>query len=222
MWTEQVIAALTEAAGANSPVDTTRALASVRDLLGPEADRCEPLLLELARRGDELQRLRDLAGRDPLTAAANRRTFEEELSREAARHRRTHEAFAVILLDLDELKQRNDRFGHSAGDEALMALVGACLRTVRETDLVARLGGDEFAVLLPGSNLTGASALATRLRDAIEQAVVQGGPLRVSMGIAAADYGRIAADNIVQLADRALYQDKAVRKRTAPSDYCAA
>lgn len=222
MWTEQVIAALTEAAGANSPVDTTRALASVRDLLGADADRCEPLLLELARRGDELQRLRDLAGRDPLTAAANRRTFEEELAREAARHRRTHEAFAVILLDLDELKQRNDRFGHSAGDEALTATVGACLRTVRETDLVARLGGDEFAVLLPGSNLVGASALATRLRDAIEQAVVQGGPLRVSMGIAAADYGRIAADNIVQLADRALYQDKAVRKRSAPSDYCAA
>ena len=76
MWTEQVIAALTEAAGANSPVDTTRALASVRDLLGADADRCEPLLNELARRCDELQRLRDLAGRDPLTAAANRRTFE--------------------------------------------------------------------------------------------------------------------------------------------------
>jgi diguanylate cyclase (GGDEF)-like protein len=194
----------------------------VRDLLGPEADRCEPLLNVLARRCDELQRLRDLAGRDPLTGAANRRTFEEELAREAARHRRTHEAFAVILLDLDELKQRNDRFGHRAGDEALIALVGACLRTVRETDLVARFGGDEFAVLLPGSNLAGASALATRLREAIEQAAVEGGPPRVSMGIAAADYGRIAADNIVQLADRALYQDKAVRKRAVTGDYCAA
>jgi diguanylate cyclase len=222
MWTEELIAALTEAAGASTPIDTLRALACARDLLGADADACEPLLNELARRCDELHRLRDLAGRDPLTGAANRRTFEEELAREAARHRRTHEAFAVILLDLDELKQRNDRHGHGAGDEALIALVGACLRTVRETDLVARLGGDEFAVLLPGSNHTGAAALAARLREAIEQAVVEDGPLRVSVGSAAAEHGRIAADSIVQLADRALYQDKAVRKRSVTGDYCAA
>jgi diguanylate cyclase (GGDEF)-like protein len=212
MLTQQVIAALTEVAGAPTPVETLRALAEARTLLGAHADACEPLLCELARRCDELHRLRDLAGRDPLTGAANRRTFEEELAREAARHRRTHEAFAVILLDLDELKQRNDRHGHGAGDEALIALTRACLRTVRETDLVARLGGDEFAVLLPGSNQAGATALAARLRDAVEQAAVPGGALRVSVGIAAAEYGQVPADNIVQVADRDLYQDKALRK----------
>jgi diguanylate cyclase (GGDEF)-like protein len=212
MLTQQVIAALTEVAGAPTPVETLRALAEARALLGAQAEACEPLLSELARRCDELHRLRDLAGRDPLTGAANRRTFEEELAREAARHRRTHEAFAVILLDLDELKQRNDRHGHSAGDEALIALTHACLRTVRETDLFARLGGDEFAVLLPGSNQAGATALAARLRDAVEQAVTAGGALRVSVGIAAAEYGAVPADNIVQVADQDLYQDKALRK----------
>lgn len=212
MLTQQVIAALTEVAGAPTPVETLRALAEARAVLGAHADACEPLLSELARRCDELHRLRDLAGRDPLTGAANRRTFEEELAREAARHRRTHEAFAVILLDLDELKRRNDRHGHSAGDEALIALTRACLRTVRETDLVARLGGDEFAVLLPGSNLIGATALAARLRDAIEQAAAEGGELRVSVGIAAAEYGQLPAENVVQAADRDLYQDKALRK----------
>jgi diguanylate cyclase (GGDEF)-like protein len=191
--------------------------------LGPNADACEALFHELAQRCDEVERLRHLAGRDPLTGAANRRTFEEELAREAARHRRTHEAFAVILLDLDHLKQRNDRYGHGAGDRALTLLAAACLRTVRETDLVARLGGDEFAVLLPGSNFAGATALASRLRDAVEQAEVEEGEaLRVSVGIAAAEYGRNQVESVVQLADRALYQDKAVRKTRASSDSCAA
>ena len=223
MLTKQVIAALSEAARASTSVDTLRALSSARDLLGPHADLCEPLFNELTRRCDEVERLRHLAGRDSLTGAANRRTFEEELAREAARHRRTHEAFSVILLDLDDLKQRNDCFGHAAGDRALVVLATACLRTVRETDLVARLGGDEFAVLLPGSNFAGATALAARLRDAVEQASTEeGGPLRVSVGIAAAEHGRGAAEHIVQLADRDLYQDKAVRKARASSDSCAA
>jgi diguanylate cyclase (GGDEF)-like protein len=222
MLTEQVIAALTEAAGATTACDALRALTSARELLGANAAACEPLFTELARRSEELQRLRDLAGRDPLTDAANRRTFEEELAREGARHRRTHEPFAVILLDLDDLKGRNDSFGHAAGDEALTALVQACLRTVRGTDLVARLGGDEFAVLLPGSTQLGATTLAERLRVAVEQTEVAGGSLRVSMGIAAAEHGRGDAERIVQAADRDLYQDKALRKSRPEADSCAA
>jgi diguanylate cyclase (GGDEF)-like protein len=224
MLTKQVIAALAEAASASTPVDTLRALDNARDLLGANADACEPLFRELARRCDELQQLRDLAGRDPLTGAANRRTFEEELTREAARHRRTSHPFAIILLDLDDLKHRNDRLGHAAGDEALIALSRACLRTVRETDLVARLGGDEFAVLLPGSTYAGATGLAARLREAIESAELEHGSLRVSVGIAAADETHGPVDSIVQRADRDLYRDKALRKTRARSDgdSCAA
>ena len=214
MLTQQVIEALTVAAGAATRRDSDRALDNVRDLLGAQAAACEALFTELTRRCDELHQLRDLAGRDPLTGAANRRTFEEELAREVARHRRTHEAFAVILLDLDEFKQRNDCFGHQAGDVALTSLVQACMRTVRETDVVARIGGDEFAVLLPGSNQAGATALAARLREAVEQCEVPGGSLRVSVGIGAAEYGRSAAESIVNAADLDLYRDKALRKRT--------
>jgi diguanylate cyclase (GGDEF)-like protein len=223
MLTSQLIAALTEAVRATTPVDTLRALANARDLLGNNADACEPLFYEVARRCEEMQRLRDLAGRDPLTGAANRRTFEEELTREAARHRRTREPFSIILLDLDDLKHRNDSLGHAAGDEALSALARACLRTVRETDLVARLGGDEFAVLLPGSTYVGATMLAARLREAVEQAEVEGGSLRVSLGIAAADHTHGPVEHIVQMADRDLYQDKALRKASARNDdSCAA
>ena len=222
MLTKQVIEALTEAAAAATRRDSDRALDSVRDLLGAQtAAACEALFNELTRRCDELHQLRDLAGRDPLTGAANRRTFEEELAREVARHRRTHEAFAVILLDVDDFKQRNDCFGHQAGDTALTSLVQSCVRTVRETDVVARLGGDEFAVLLPGSNHAGASALAARLREAIEQCCVEGGALRVSVGIGAAEHGRSAAENVVRSADLDLYRDKALRKRS-PRDSRAA
>jgi len=124
--------------------------------------------------------------------------------------------------------ERNESASASRGTTAFKAAserswASACMRTVRETDLVARLGGDEFAVLLPGSNLTGATGLAARLRDAIEQAEIQeGGALRVSVGIAAAEHGRGQAEHIVQLADRDLYQDKAVRKTRASGDSCAA
>lgn len=222
MLTQQVIAALTEAARAANPCDALRALTTARELLGPSASTCEPLFVELERRSDELQRLRDLAGRDPLTGAANRRTFEEELAREAARHRRTHEPFAVIVLDLDDLKQRNDRFGHAAGDAALMALTHACLRTVRETDLVARMGGDEFAVLLPGSNHSGASILAARLRATVEDADVSGGSLRVSMGLAAAEHGSFDVECVMEAADHDLYRDKAARKGERRADSFAA
>jgi diguanylate cyclase (GGDEF)-like protein len=221
MLTKQVIEALTQAAGATTAGDSNRALACARNLLGSQADACEPLLNELARRCDELSVLRDLAGRDPLTGAANRRTFEEELAREVARHRRTREAFAVIMLDLDELKARNDTHGHRAGDAALMALVQACVRTVRETDVVARIGGDEFAVLLPGSNQAGAATLAARLREAVEQCHVDGGALRVSVGMAAAEHGRSSADMVVNAADQDLYRDKTRRKQPEANE-CAA
>lgn len=215
MLTQQVIAALTEAVRAANPCDADRALTAARELLGAQAEACEPLFQEVTHRASELQRLRDLAGRDPLTGAANRRTFEEELARETARQRRTHEPFSVILLDLDDLKQRNDHFGHAAGDAALMALTHACMRTVRETDLVARLGGDEFAILLPGSDQVGAVALAARLRSAIEQTEVAGGWLRVSLGVAAADAGRLDVERVVHAADTELYRDKSSRKGRA-------
>jgi diguanylate cyclase (GGDEF)-like protein len=213
MLTKQVIEALAEAAGAATIGDSMRALASARDLLGANAVLCEPLFANLARVCDELHQLRDLAGRDPLTGAANRRTFEEELAREVARSRRTREPFALIMLDLDDLKQRNDVHGHAAGDAALRALTHACLGTVRETDVVARLGGDEFAVLLPGACQAGAQGLATRLREAIEQRNVDGGALRVSVGIASAEAGRGTAESIVRDADEDMYRDKALRKR---------
>lgn len=211
MLTKQVIEALTEAAGAESRHDSMRAIACARDLLGSQAQDCEPLLRELERRYEELDRLRALAGRDPLTQAANRRTFEEELGRELARHRRTSAPFALILLDLDDLKARNDRLGHAAGDAALIELTRACSSTLRDTDLFARIGGDEFAVLLPGSTHAGAVGLSQRLREAVESLPIEGGPLRVSLGCASTEQAK-SSEAIKALADQELYRDKLRRK----------
>jgi diguanylate cyclase (GGDEF)-like protein len=214
MLTKQVIDALTEAASAATRTDSNRALACARDLLGSHAADCEPLLNELARRYEELDRLRALAGRDPLTCAANLRTFEEELGRELARHRRTNTPFALILLDLDDLKQRNDRYGHAAGDEALIALTNACQRTLRDTDLFARIGGDEFAVLLPGSTHAGATTLSARLREAVENVELDQ-PLRVSIGCASTEHAKLSPEALKTAADQDLYRDKKRRKHAA-------
>jgi diguanylate cyclase (GGDEF)-like protein len=221
LLTKKVLEALTEAAGASTRSDSDRALASARDLLGSDVAACEPLLAELERRCDELDRLRELAGRDPMTGAANRRTFQEELGRELARHRRTGAPFALILIDLDDLKQRNDRHGHAAGDDALITLTQACQRTLRDTDLFARIGGDEFAVLLPGSTQLGASTLSTRLRETIESMDALSGPLRVSIGCASAEHGKLSSEVIMAAADQDLYRDKARRKRAAASERAA-
>src|SRR5262249_36019941 len=93
-------------------------------------------------------RLRHLADHDPLTGLLNRRSFEREVERPLAHCRRYGANGALIVLDLDHFKYVNDSYGHSAGDELIVAVADALRMRLRETDVVARLGGDEFAALL--------------------------------------------------------------------------
>lgn len=210
---KDAIDALTQLAGAQSAMDSLHALLRAREALGPHADRWESFLVTLAQRSEEIDRLRQMVGSDPLTGVANRRAFDQALAREAARHNRTGEPFAVIMLDLDAFKQRNDHFGHAAGDAALIAVSRACESVVRITDLVARLGGDEFSVLLPGSTQAGAHTLAARLRAAIESAGLPEGALRVSVGVAASEGKTVMASDVLRLADQDLYRDKSERRK---------
>src|SRR5262245_28721347 len=123
----------------------------------------------IARLQAGMVRERRLARTDPLTGAANARTFYEAATTEAERARRTDRPLTLAYFDLDDFKRLNDRHGHTAGDEALRQIVRTMRQDLRFTDVLARLGGDEFAVLLPEVNADAAVAILTRIQGAVAQ-----------------------------------------------------
>ena len=166
------------------------------------------------------QLVQEQAVTDELTALANRRQFLEALAHELARSARSGEITSLVLCDLDDFKNVNDRYGHPAGDEVLR-VVGRVLReTVRELDVPARLGGEEFAVVLPNTPLDGAVRLAERIRVAVAgAAIVVGGhriPVTVSLGVAA-HAENDTLDDLMQQADRCLYAAKEAGKNVVVS-----
>jgi diguanylate cyclase (GGDEF)-like protein len=162
------------------------------------------------KRGEE--RIRREATVDPLTGLYNRRHLMERMEQELVSARRYGHPLTCCVLDLDRYKEINDRHGHRAGDEVLAA-VGRLLREqVRCTDLAARYGGDELVVLFPHTDATGACHLAERLlRHLRAQRFV--GPngtfgVSASVGIAEVDASTRTAADLIEAADRALYQAK--------------
>jgi len=159
---------------------------------------------------------------DPLTGLANRRALEESLLRETDRARRYHSALTVLMVDVDGLKDVNDRFGHPAGDAVLQNLSAVLLETVRSVDLPGRWAGDEFLVVLPDTTAAQAERLARRLRGRVhDQPVrVHGGDIPTSLSIGVAQHGDDeTADDLVRRVDEALYAAKeGGRDRIATSE----
>ena len=155
---------------------------------------------------------------DGLTGLANRRSFDEAIEQEWQRSRRHRETLALLMVDIDHFKKHNDNHGHQAGDECLRLVARTLASTARRAgDLPARYGGEEFAVLLPASSIEGASALAERIRVAVEQLRLPyleasaGRHVSVSIGVAACVPDQTATSSVlVAAADEALYQAKAV------------
>lgn len=205
------IEALTELAAADDPVDGLRTLDRAWALLGEDIALYRPLLKQLLRRVEEVHQLRELAGCDPLTGAGNRRGFQEALDREVARSERSGVPFAIVMLDLDGMKQINDELGHGAGDQALTTVARVASKTLRSTDYIARLGGDEFAIILPDTPRESIDIVIARLREAIEASEVEGMTLRTSIGAAVADR-ECSPAGLVAEADADLYRDKRSRK----------
>lgn len=146
-------------------------------------------------------RLQAAAGTDPLTGAANRRAWEEELSSGLARAARDGMPLSMALLDLDHFKGYNDRHGHQGGDRLLKESAAAWRGILRVTDVLARIGGDEFAVLLPGCALEMAATIADRLRASVPASA------GCSVGVAVWDSQETALEFMAR-ADRALYDAK--------------
>jgi diguanylate cyclase (GGDEF)-like protein len=186
-----------------------RLTAQQLDLLRDVADQVMALF-EMRRMSAALGRI---AGRDPLTGLANRRTAEQVVAAAIARAERGLGTPSVVVVDLDGFAGVNDRVGTAGGDDVLRAAAARLTATARTVDTVARLGGDEFLVLLESTGGPGAVAALGRLRRALAEdwSEVTGGlPVGASLGIATYRPGDGVA-SLVARADAEMYGDKARR-----------
>jgi diguanylate cyclase (GGDEF)-like protein len=143
---------------------------------------------------------------DSLTGMFNRRHFYDVAERELARAVRNESPVAVIYLDVDDLKVRNDTYGHQAGDAMLSEFAGICRSEFRSTDLLARLGGDEFCFLLPDTELAEAERVLERLTRALHDAELL--PIRFSAGLVAGRARTTDVEALIHRADALMYDAK--------------
>ena len=168
------------------------------------------------------RRLEEEAETDGLTRAYNYRYFMRALAREMDRAHRAGSRVAVIMVDVDNLKEYNDRFGHLGGSAALKEMADLMRARTRSVDVVAKYGGDEFCLLLPDSDWEGAERLAERLRETISAHEFEGDARRrltVSMGLAVHPGEGSDPRDLLRLADARLYDAKrAGRNRIGTRD----
>jgi diguanylate cyclase (GGDEF)-like protein len=162
------------------------------------------------------ERIESLAQTDSLTGLFNLRMFNEVWQREHAKCERERGTYALLLVDMDRLKDINDSFGHEAGNSAIM-LVAQCLqRSIRGTDTAARFGGDEFTVLLPGASPEIAEAVVKRVRHNVYKTTLdlRSRMIRCSVSIGVVSYPKDARDTreLLSMADRRMYRDKELRR----------
>jgi len=174
---------------------------------------------ELKERNVELQQAKEtfeqLSITDGLTRLHNHRFFQDHLTREIKRAIRSGEPLCMLLIDVDDFKSLNDRFGHAAGDELLSDLARIMNDTVRDSDLLARYGGEEFVILAANTDIEGSYRLAEKIRTSVSEAsfVLDASPwpARVTVSIGVARY-RGNRKTFFRAADGALYRAKAEGK----------
>ncbi|WP_161635984.1 sensor domain-containing diguanylate cyclase [Desulfonatronovibrio hydrogenovorans] len=168
---------------------------------------------DISARKKTEEKLHFLATTDELTGLWNRRYFMQALNREMERAGRYDQRFSLLMLDIDHFKKINDQYGHAAGDQVLEHLAGILKASLRQVDVPGRLGGEEFAIILPQTDQDGAYRTAERLRTALEQALViyddkEEIKFTVSVGLAVHQPGVTDQDQLLKMADQALYRAK--------------
>lgn len=161
-------------------------------------------------------KLFNFAARDALTGLYNKRFMVNELENYSRIARRSGRAFSIIMIDIDDFKQINDRFGHLTGDEYLKHLAELITYSLREQDIAGRIGGEEFLIILPETTIDGAFQLAVRTRKKVEDFVLHRQNHRIQTTISA---GVCQFDNkikdikeFMELVDQAMYEAKKSEK----------
>jgi diguanylate cyclase len=186
--------------------------AAISERQAEEHTQASALRSEIEELRQNVTRAQTEARLDPLTGAANRGAFDEELARRCALAATGQSGFALVFADIDHFKKINDTYGHPVGDRVLTAFVSFLRARVRATDMIARCGGEEFGVILPGAALRPALRKARKLIEELARsdwAVDAATKLRftASMGVVAwqdAD----DATSLIERVDRALYRSK--------------
>ncbi|PHS79286.1 MAG: GGDEF domain-containing protein [Rhodospirillaceae bacterium] len=169
---------------------------------------------EIGQLRDDLEDMRKEAMTDALTGIANRKLFDMELRDLAKEAQETGDELSLLMLDIDHFKKFNDTYGHQTGDQVLKLLASTMTKTVKGDDIPARYGGEEFCVILPGTNLKDATAVAENIRQRVSSKTLVNrttkedlGKLTISIGVGQFDLGESLAD-LIKRADQALYEAK--------------
>jgi len=164
---------------------------------------------------DALAHEKEMASKDPLTGAFNRRLFYALSDREIERARRTGRSFTIVYFDLDGFKEVNDKLGHVHGDKLLNLVVETVARNIRVTDLFARLGGDEFAILQPNTDSADARAGLSKLKEILRsETMANGFPVTYSMGVVTFNKAPESIEAMIHRADELMYKVKTTGKNS--------
>lgn len=179
---------------------------------------CIGVALDITERKKTEEEIRHQATHDGLTGLVNYREFYGSLEKEVRRAERSHHAFGLLLLDLDDLKGINDRLGHLAGNRALRRLARVMKENCRASDVAARYGGDEFAILLIDADSERVQQIAQRIANRLSEQPDEP-QLSVSIGTAIYPADGQSPQDLLEAADHRLYRDKkALRWQTAHAD----
>jgi diguanylate cyclase (GGDEF)-like protein len=197
----------------------TEAFGEMLEQIRQHRSQIEAANRDLVDRNARLESANEVLGQlsitDGLTQLHNHRFFQDQLTREIKRITRSGESLAMLILDIDDFKKLNDRFGHAAGDEVLCRIARLLEQNVRESDLVVRYGGEEFVVLASNTDLAGASVLGEKVRTVIAENsfIVDDSlrPIRVTVSVGVAQYAG-NRKRFFSEADEALYRAKGAGK----------
>ncbi|HVY52471.1 MAG TPA: sensor domain-containing diguanylate cyclase [Devosia sp.] len=171
------------------------------------------LVEKLARLVIEYLELRQIARQDPMTGALTRGGFLAEVEKDFQRSVRYDRPSALVMIDVDNFRAINDRYGHPAGDAVLVSIAAACMGTMRRSDVFGRVGGGEFGLLLPETEPEEAAGAAERIRRIVEETIVEAGgdasiKATISLGVAPIPPAAEGAAAWISEADIALYEAK--------------